>query len=86
MKKQTFIMSAIMLVFVVTMTSMVLAHETSDQAPDTPLGSEQALDNALDNLLDAVDNSNGNAANSLFRNPTCGAHFSSDGIHPVGSP
>lgn len=86
MRKRIFAMSAVMLALVITMTSVALAHETNDQAADTPLASEQALDNALDNLLDAIDNSDGNAASSLVRNPTCGAHFGPDGIHPVGNP
>lgn len=86
MKKQIVIMSVVVFTLMIAMSSLALAHETSDQAADTPLGSQQARDNALDNLIDAISNSDGDAANSLFRNPTCGAHFSPNGIHPQGNP
>lgn len=51
---------------------------------DTPLNSLQARANAFDNYLAALSHSEG--ANSLFRNPTCGAHGGPSGIHPPGNP
>ncbi len=62
------------------------AHETPDNAPDTPLAAPQAVEHALDNYVAAIGNSDGAAANSLFRNPTCGAHESPGGVHPPGNP
>ncbi len=75
-----------MFLFLMLGTVGVLAHETSDQADDTPLASPQALENALDNLVDAIGNSDGAAANSLLRNPTCHDHHTEAGIHPPGNP
>ncbi len=60
------------------------AHETSDEAADTPFASQAGLDHGLSHYLDAGGHSE--AFNSLFRNPTCGAHFGEDGIHPPGNP
>jgi hypothetical protein len=65
---------ALLLVFVGT----AAAHETPDNAPDTPLPNASA--NAVDNYVDALSHSE--AENSLFRNPTCDAH----NIHPPGNP
>lgn len=65
-------------------TFMAAAHETNDQAADTPFGSPQGLANGLPHS--AVANGRGAADNSLFRNPTCGAHYGPDGIHPPGNP
>jgi hypothetical protein len=47
---------------------------------DTPLNSNQAVAHALDNFEKALEN--GQAENSLLRNPTCGAHS----VHPPGNP
>jgi len=47
---------------------------------DTPLNSTQARDHAGDNYGAAIDASNGAAANSLVRNPTCADYDSS--LHP----
>jgi hypothetical protein len=61
------------------------AHTTPDQAADTPLGGQsQSQDGAVDGFGGAL--SNGEAENSLLRNPTCGAHNGPDGIHPAGNP
>lgn len=64
-------------------TGLASAHSTDDEAPDTPLGSEESREQALDNFSDALERSE--AENSLVRNPTCGAHFGPDGIHPPGN-
>jgi len=47
---------------------------------DTPLNSDVARANALDNYMAAINASNGAAANSLLRNPTCGLYDPS--LHP----
>lgn len=61
------------------------AHTTADAASDTPLGGDsQNQSGAVDGYFGAL--ANGEAENSLLRNPTCGAHFSGDGIHPPGNP
>jgi len=54
----------------------VSAHETRDNAPDTPQASGTGIANMSDTGL----------ANATLRNPTCGAHNGPDGIHPVGNP
>ncbi len=61
---------------------MAAAHETNDQAADTPFGSPQGLEKGFPNS--AVANGLGASDNSLLRNPTCGAH--AGGPHPPGNP
>jgi len=51
---------------------------------DTPFNSGNP--NAGTNFDTALTNSDGAAANALFRNPTCGAHDGPGGIHPPGNP
>lgn len=58
------------------------AHSTPDNAPDTPVANANA--NGVEGFSAAVVHSQ--AANSLFRNPTCGAHFGPNGTHPPGNP
>lgn len=84
--KEFLLAASVIALSAAVLPSAALAHSVEDQAADTPLGSEQALDNALDNFVSAVGNSDGGAANALFRNPTCGAHFGPGGVHPPGNP
>lgn len=55
-----------------------------EDAADTPLGGQSRSHPALGNYESALSHSQG--ANSLFRNPTCGAHYGENGIHPPGNP
>ena len=80
------ILTVVMSFFMLMLFAGALAHETPDNAADTPLASQQALDNALDNYVNAIGNSDGSAANALLRNPTCHDHHTADGIHPPGNP
>ena len=57
-------------------------HTVDAAVGDTPFASGNP--NAGKNFGTALEN--GNAENALFRNPTCGAHYGSDGIHPPGNP
>ncbi len=75
--------AAVLLAFSLT-AAPASAHETPDAAPDTPFASAAGQENGLPHYLDALEHSQ--AANSLLRNPTCGAHNGPDGIHPPGNP
>jgi hypothetical protein len=71
------------------LTAAANAHDfksPSGGVGDTPLNSEQAMENASDKYFEAIEKSGGAAANSLFRNPTCGLHGTEEGIHPPGNP
>lgn len=84
--KNRFIVSVLTIVTlsVVAMPTGVFAHTTPDQAADTPLGGQsQSQDGAVAGFGGAL--ANGEAENSLLRNPTCGAHNGPDGIHPPGN-
>lgn len=68
-----------------SMALPAFAHSTPDNAADTPLGGQsQSQAGAVGGFGDAL--ANGEAENSLVRNPTCGAHNGPDGIHPAGNP
>lgn len=82
-KTLVFLASAVML-SIAAMPIAALAHTTPDQAADTPLGGQsQSQDGAVAGFGDAL--ANGEAENSLLRNPTCGAHNGPDGVHPPGN-
>jgi len=84
--KNRFAFLAVVAMLTIAVTPVgALAHTTPDQAADTPLGGQsQSQDGAVDGFFGAVDN--GQAENSLLRNPTCGLHNGPDGIHPAGNP
>ena len=54
---------------------------------DTPtFNADASIENGSEHYFAAIENSNGAAANALFRNPACDGHASPDGIHPPGNP
>jgi hypothetical protein len=67
-----------------TFVTPAFAHDPPAAVGDTPFASPQGTENGLPHFLDALEHSQN--ANALLRNPTCGAHFGPDGIHPPGNP